>query len=101
MVSLYNIRMPHIGTSCRGRGVVLLRSELALLYAQRSALQAAIRELELRQAHEPPAATGSQNNTLEFSSRTCNLTSCRERLDQRKGDSVRHVSRYACRARTD
>ncbi|MBV9778741.1 MAG: hypothetical protein JOY62_02105 [Acidobacteriaceae bacterium] len=40
--------MPHGRTSCRSRGYAVLRLTLEELYAQRSAVEAAIHELELR-----------------------------------------------------
>jgi hypothetical protein len=41
--------MPHGKTSCRTKGSAVLRVELEQLYAKRSAVDAAIQELELRQ----------------------------------------------------
>ena len=41
--------MPHGKTSCLGKASRMLRVELERLYAQRSAVNAAILELELRQ----------------------------------------------------
>ena len=70
--------MPNHSTSCRKRAAALLRSELEELYAQRSALDAAIRELELQRASALSGGTSGQpSRTLEFSSKLCNLTSCR------------------------
>ena len=41
--------MPHGKTSCLGKTSTMVRVELERLYAQRSAVDAAIQELELRQ----------------------------------------------------
>jgi hypothetical protein len=54
--------MPHGKTSCLNRRSRVLRVELERLYAQRSAVDAAIHELELRQitpnsSGEPTLAT--------------------------------------------
>jgi hypothetical protein len=46
---MYNKLMPHSKTSCRTKGSAILRVELEQLYARRSAVEAAIQELELRQ----------------------------------------------------
>ena len=46
---MYNKAMPHGNTSCRTKVSVVLRVELEQLYAKRSAVEAAIHELELRQ----------------------------------------------------
>jgi hypothetical protein len=51
--------MPHGKTSCLGKASTIVRVELERLYAQRSAVNAAIRDLELRQvtvaaSSEPP-----------------------------------------------
>lgn len=70
--------MPHGRTSCRGKGSALLRIELERLYAERSAVNAAIRELELWQrALAVPAETSPPAPGLEFSAKPCNLTGCR------------------------
>lgn len=56
----------------------LLRLELELLYAQRAALDATIRELESKQI--PKTLTDlavASDNSLEFDAKPCNLTSCR------------------------
>jgi hypothetical protein len=45
----YNKAMPHGKTSCLDKRSRILRIELDRLYAQRSAVDAAIQELELRQ----------------------------------------------------
>ena len=46
---MYNKAMPHGKTSCRNKGFTVVRIELEQLYAKRSAVDAAIQELELRQ----------------------------------------------------
>ncbi len=70
--------MSHGRTSCRGKGDTLVRGELERLYAQRSVINAVIRELELRQISLSSASEAPQPNSgLEFSSKPCNLTSCR------------------------
>lgn len=45
---MYNKAMPHGNTSCRTKVSAVLRVELEQLYAKRSAVEAAIQELELR-----------------------------------------------------
>jgi hypothetical protein len=56
----------------------MLRKELQRLYAQRVAVEAAIRELESQQASVGPNTTPDTTKyDLEFSSKPCNLTSCR------------------------
>jgi len=69
---MYNKAMPHGSTSCRGRGSTLLKIELERLYAQRSAVDAAIRELEMTQrALALPADSSPSTPGLEFSSKPC------------------------------
>lgn len=56
----------------------MLRKELQRLYAQRLAVEAAIRELELQQTSVGSNTTPDpMKHDLEFSSKPCNLTSCR------------------------
>lgn len=70
--------MPHVRTSCRGKASAWLQVELEHLYAQRSAVVAAIQELERKQLGAATQAESySPNNSLESSSKPCNLTSCR------------------------
>lgn len=70
--------MPHGSTSCRRSGASLLRTELERLYAQRAAVDAAIRDLELKQASRIASDAGRPpNNNLELRAKPCNLTSCR------------------------
>jgi wyosine [tRNA(Phe)-imidazoG37] synthetase (radical SAM superfamily) len=45
---MYNKAMPHGKTSCLRKKSTVLRVQLEQLYAQRSAVDAAIEELELR-----------------------------------------------------
>jgi hypothetical protein len=70
--------MPHARSSCRDKSVTFWKTELERLYAGRLALESTIRELEswkraIASAGDSRAATSS----LEFSSKPCNLTSCR------------------------
>jgi len=56
----------------------MLRIELQRLYALRSALDTAIRELELAQSPAASLVSSSlETKNLEFGSKPCNLTSCR------------------------
>ena len=67
--SMYNKAMPHSKTSCRSKGFTVARIELEQLYAKRSAVDAAIRELELRQVTVSLKNDSSlQNQSSEFSS---------------------------------
>ena len=71
--------MPHARSSCRGRNVNLLRCELEELYAQRSAVDEAIRALQgIRSASLTLAEPAKvSRDSLEFRQKPCNLTSCR------------------------
>jgi hypothetical protein len=51
--------MPHRKTSCLSKKWTILRVELERLYAQRSAINAAIHELELRQVTVPSSSDPS------------------------------------------
>jgi hypothetical protein len=69
--------MPH-RSSCRDRGILLLRGELAHLYERHRALESTIRELETwKRAIAVANGSLSAACSLEFSSKPCNLTSCR------------------------
>jgi hypothetical protein len=64
---MYNKAMPHGKTSCLHKRSTVLRIELERLYAQRSAVDAAIQELELRQVtvsscNEPSLQKQSADN---------------------------------------
>jgi hypothetical protein len=67
--SMYNKAMPHGKTSCRTKGFTVVRIQLEQLYAKRSAVDAAIQELELRQVivRVNTESTLQQQNS-EFSS---------------------------------
>ncbi len=71
--------MPHARSSCRGRTLNLLRCELEDLYAQRSAVDAAIRALQgIRSASLTLAEPAKPNrDSLDFRQKPCNLTNCR------------------------
>ena len=69
--SSYNKAMAHGKTSCRNKRLTLLRIELAQLYAQRTAVDAAIQELEVRRItvnSSPESSLQKQNS--DFSSKT-------------------------------
>jgi hypothetical protein len=70
--------MSHLRSSCRNRSVNLLRLELEHLYAQRSAVDAAILAL---QGFRPVSPTFLEHrraeNNLDFNPKPCNLTNCR------------------------
>jgi len=70
--------MPHVRSSCRGRSLDLLRVELEYLYAQRSAVDDAIRALQgVRNASPIHAEFREQDSSLEFRPKPCNLSNCR------------------------
>jgi hypothetical protein len=68
--------MPHVHSSCRDKSSTFLRTELERLYARRCMLECTIRELESWK-RALAVATGDSAGSLEFSSKPCNLTSCR------------------------
>lgn len=66
--SRYNKAMAHGKTSCLHKRSPVLRVELEQLYAQRSAVDAAIEELELRQVTVSSNSESSQQKqSTEFS----------------------------------
>ena len=70
--------MPHGRCSCQDHGVAALHTELARLYARRLRLDSTIRELEfVKRFIDPARDANPPSNSLEFSSKPCNLTSCR------------------------
>jgi hypothetical protein len=70
--------MSHLRSSCQGRSVNLLQVELEHLYAQRSAIDAAIRALQIvRSFPSPHREPVPADVNLEFRTRPCNLTTCR------------------------
>ncbi len=70
--------MSHVRSSCRGKTVFLLRTELERLYAQRSAIDAAISELQgLSKSSPIHADAASLDISLELRVKPCNLTNCR------------------------
>jgi hypothetical protein len=68
--------MPHGSSSCRRKVSTLLRLELELLYARRSALTASIQALERYRAGVPPERPPAKAG-LEITPKLCNLTTCR------------------------
>jgi hypothetical protein len=70
--------MSHLRSSCRERSVNLLKLELEHLYAQRSAIDAAIRALQSFRSFPPPHSDSIPPDVnLEFRPEPCNLTTCR------------------------
>ena len=69
--------MRYLRSSCQGRSVNLARLELEHLYAQRSALDAAIRALQVVSSFSPKNTESPADINLEFDPRPCNLTTCR------------------------
>ncbi len=70
--------MPHARSSCRGRFVNLLKLELEHLYAQRSAVDAAISALQkIRNGPLPFHERAKLDGSLDFHPKPCNLTNCR------------------------
>ena len=72
--------MPHVRSSCRNKMVNLLRLELESLYAQRSAVDAAIEALQvMRSSSASPTKSepAIPDRRLEFRRKPCNLTNCR------------------------
>lgn len=68
--SMYNIAMPHGKTSCLRKRSTIVRVELEQLYAQRSAVNAAIEELELRRVTVTASSTSEsclQKQSADFS----------------------------------
>lgn len=55
----------------------LLRSELEGLYARRSAISTKIKALESYKATLAPKEKPLSDNSLEITSKPCNLTTCR------------------------
>jgi len=53
--------------SCRGKSVTLVRLELERLYEQRSAVEAAIRELEMRRSVGSGLEAPQSHSSLEHS----------------------------------
>lgn len=68
--------MPYGRTSCQAMGTTLLLRKLKKLYAQRSLVDAAIRDLESRR-HLASAECTQTQSSLDFSANPCNLTTCR------------------------
>src|SRR3954464_2197157 len=94
--------MPHTCSSCRVRALTALKRELLRLYAQRSAVDAAIRDLELRRKFHGLTSEPTGTESLEFPAKLCNLTSCGTTLPASLARSTPGVDcRYASRARTD
>jgi hypothetical protein len=70
--------MPFNRSSCRGREVDLLRLELENLYAQRSAIDAAILALQCVTGKAEATHTRTADQAArELKTRPCNLTNCR------------------------
>jgi hypothetical protein len=69
--------MRYLRSSCQGRSANLVRLELEHLYAQRSALDAAIRALQVFSSFSPNNTERPADINLEFHPSPCNLTTCR------------------------
>ena len=70
--------MAHGRCSCQDHGVAVLHTELARLYARRLRLDSTIRELEfVKRFIDAAGDAAPPSSSLEFSSKPCNLTSCR------------------------
>jgi hypothetical protein len=71
--------MPHRDSSCRNKVPTLIRSELATLYARRTALTDMIQALERDRSNHPVdlPIRPQANLSLEINPKPCNLTSCR------------------------
>jgi hypothetical protein len=68
--------MPHGSSSCRSKASPLLRTELELLYAKRSALTATIQALERFQTVDKIDRSNLASG-LDITAKLCNLTTCR------------------------